>query len=210
MPVPTRRLAVVALALAGVRLLLPDVPILQGLVVLDGLLLAVAAVDWFLAPVPRRIGVERAMPAVLTIDQSSEISWRVTNPTHRRLHITVADELAPSLHAVTRRVNLAVPASGAATVRTPIRPSRRGRFVPREIVVRVDGPLRLAARQGRRLLPATLRVHPPFRSRDEAELRINRARVLEVGLRSAQGRGGGTEFESLREYSSDDEFRRVD
>ena len=34
--------------------------------------------------------------------------------------------------------------------------------------------------------------------------------MLEVGLRSAQGRGGGTEFESLREYSTDDEFRRLD
>jgi uncharacterized protein (DUF58 family) len=78
------------------------------------------------------------------------------------------------------------------------------------MVVRVDGPLGLASRQRRRLLPSTLRVHPPFRSKDEAELRINRARVLEVGLRSAQGRGGGTEFESLREYSADDEFRRVD
>ena len=37
MPVPTRRLALVALALAGVRLLLPDVPLAQGLLVLDGL-----------------------------------------------------------------------------------------------------------------------------------------------------------------------------
>ncbi len=55
-----------------------------------------------------------------------------------------------------------------------------------------------------------LRVYPPFRSRDEAELRINRARILEVGLRSAQGRGGGTEFDQLREYSVDDEFRRID
>jgi len=78
------------------------------------------------------------------------------------------------------------------------------------VVVRVDGPLGLAARQRRRMLPATLRVHPPFRSKDEAELRINRARLLEIGLRSAQGRGGGTEFESLRDYSADDEFRRVD
>jgi uncharacterized protein (DUF58 family) len=55
-----------------------------------------------------------------------------------------------------------------------------------------------------------LRVYPPFRSRDEAELRINKARILEVGLRSAQGRGGGTEFDQLREYSVDDEFRRID
>src|SRR5207244_1226454 len=50
----------------------------------------------------------------------------------------------------------------------------------------------------------------PFRSRDEAELRINEARILEIGLRSAQGRGGGTEFDSLRDYSVDDEFRRID
>ena len=49
-----------------------------------------------------------------------------------------------------------------------------------------------------------------FASRAEAELRVTKARILEVGLRSAQGRGGGTEFEQLREWTPDDEFRRVD
>ena len=75
---------------------------------------------------------------------------------------------------------------------------------------RVDGPLGLAARQGRLRQPATLRVYPRFRSREEAELRIDRARILEVGLRSAKGRGGGTDFDQLREYTVDDEFRRID
>ena len=51
---------------------------------------------------------------------------------------------------------------------------------------------------------------PVFRSRAEAELRIDRARLLEVGQRSAAGRGGGTDFEQLRDYNVDDEFRRVD
>jgi uncharacterized protein (DUF58 family) len=55
-----------------------------------------------------------------------------------------------------------------------------------------------------------LRVYPPFRSRDEAELRVERGRILEVGLRSAKGRGGGTEFEQLREWTPDDETRRLD
>jgi uncharacterized protein (DUF58 family) len=209
-PVPTRRLAVVALALAALRLALPDVPILQGLVVLDLLLLAVAAVDWLLAPAPERIGIERTLPSMLIIGQAGEVSWRVSNPTRRRVRVSVADELAPSLQASTRRLKLTLAPEGLSTARTPIRPTRRGRFMPREMVVRVEGPLGLAARQQRRVAPATLRVHPPFHSKNEAELRINRARVLEVGLRSAQGRGGGTEFESLREYSSDDEFRRVD
>jgi uncharacterized protein (DUF58 family) len=210
MPVPTKRLAVVALALAGVRLVLPDEPIIPGLLVLDGLLLLVAVVDWLMTPAPGRITVQRTMPVVLTIAQPGEITWRIGNPTRRRLRIGLADELAPSLHASVRRTTVRVSADASAIVRTSIRPSRRGRFVPSEVVVRVYGPLGLIARQRRRWLPATLQVHPPFRSKDEAELRINRARVLEVGLRSAQGRGGGTEFESLREYSADDEFRRLD
>src|SRR5207302_2773989 len=93
---------------------------------------------------------------------------------------------------------------------TELQPSRRGHFRPSEIVLRVEGPLRLVARQGHQALPGSIRVYPPFRSRDEAELRINKARILEIGLRSAQGRGGGTEFDSLRDYSVDDEFRRID
>ncbi|MDP9441767.1 MAG: DUF58 domain-containing protein, partial [Actinomycetota bacterium] len=105
---------------------------------------------------------------------------------------------------------LRIPGRGRAAIATDIRPARRGRFELRELVVRVEGPAGLMARQGRQVLPATLRVYPPFASRDEAELRINRARVLEIGLRSAQGRGGGTEFDAMREYGPDDEFRRID
>src|SRR6478609_6767773 len=106
MPVPTRRLAIVALALAGVRLLLPDVGIAQGLLTLDGLLLVVAALDYALAPPPVRIEVERTMPVMLTIDESSEIVWRLHNPTGRRLRVGFADELAPSLHATARRATV--------------------------------------------------------------------------------------------------------
>jgi uncharacterized protein (DUF58 family) len=105
---------------------------------------------------------------------------------------------------------LTVPSGATVAASTNLRPTRRGRFEPREIVVRTEGPLGLLARQGRREVPGMIRVYPPFRSKKEAELRLDRARVLEIGLRSAQGRGGGTEFDQLREYSVDDEFRRID
>jgi uncharacterized protein (DUF58 family) len=209
MPVPTWRLAAVAAGLAAVVLLFP-LPPGRTLLLVDGGLLAVALADWWLALRPGAVDVERSLPGVLPLGGEGEVRWRVRNPSARAARLSLADDLAPSLRAATRRARLLVPARGWATAATAIRPARRGRFHPAEVVVRVDGPLGLAARQGRRRLPGVLRVYPPFRSRDEAELRINRARLLEVGLRSAPGRGGGTEFDALRDYEVDDEFRRID
>jgi len=209
LPVPTGRLALCA-GLASLLVLAVPVDPAAALLLVNAALLAVAFVDLWLAPSPGLVGVDRELPAVLPLGGHGEVSWTVRNPLARRLRVALADELAPSLRAGDRRVRLAVPGFGSAVARTPIRPSRRGRFEPSEITVRTEGPLGLLARQGRRSLPALLRVFPPFASRKDAELRIDRARILEVGLRSAKGRGGGTDFDQLREYSVDDEFGRMD
>jgi uncharacterized protein (DUF58 family) len=207
-PVPTWRLAAVAAA-ASLLVLVAPAPGLALLWVNAGLL-AAAALDWALAVRPAAIGVERDLPGVVALGSEAAVCWKVRNPGRRVLRLALADELAPSLGADSRRARLSVAPRATATARTTLRPHRRGRFTPEEVVLRVEGPLRLVARQGRRRLPGVLRVYPPFTSREEAELRIDRARILEVGLRSAPGLGGGTEFDALREYGPDDEFRRID
>lgn len=209
MPVPTARLAVVA-ALAALAAAFVGGTVVDRLLVVNGGLLAVALVDWLLAPRRSQFTVERALPPVVTLDATAELTWRVRSRLGRSFRIAVADELAPSLRASTRRFSGRVPAHGVLTATATLHPSRRGRFTPTELAWRTEGPLGLAARQGRTPLAASLRVYPRFRSREEAELRIDRARILEVGLRSAKGRGGGTDFDQLREYTVDDEFRRID
>ena len=214
-PVLTWRLVVAAAVGSLVVLLLPVRPPL-GLWVVNGVLLVAAVVDWWLAVPPSEVEVERELPGIVPLGAEARVVWRISHrggrrdPFGRGIRVRVADELAPSLGAGTRRVRVVVPPRGRVTAATVVRPRRRGRFTPSEIVVRVEGPLGLVARQGRRRVPGVVRVYPPFDSRDEAELRVNKARILEVGLRSAQGRGGGTEFDSLREYGVDDEFRRID
>jgi uncharacterized protein (DUF58 family) len=173
-------------------------------------LLVVAALDALAGRAPSSIGVERTMPGTLTLGAGGQVRWRLHNPHGRRVRVSMSDELAPSLRADDRRVTGVVPARGTWSAVTDIHPSRRGRFEPREVVVRVAGPLGLAARQGRRDVPGLLRVLPRFRSAQEAQLRTKQARILESGLRTAAGRGGGTEFDSLREYTVDDEPRRID
>ena len=207
---PTRRLAAVAAVAAVVALAIPGDALLLPLLALDGGLLVLALVDAVLATDPAHLDVERDLPPVLVLRTEGEVQWTVRNPTDRSLRVALADELAPSLRADSRRVHGTVPPRATLLGSTGIRPARRGRFDLAHLVLRVDGGLGLGAKQRTLPLPGTLRVHPVFASRHEAELRLTRARILEVGLRSARGRGGGTEFDQLREYGVDDEVRRID
>ena len=208
-PVPTGRTVALAAGLSLVAAALPT-RTAAALVAVNAVVVALVVVDSRLAPSPLALDVTRELPDVVQLGRDAQVSWRVENPTPRPLRVEVGDHLPPSLHARHRHVPMTIPADAAATGTTTIRPTRRGRFFLDALTVRVTGPLGLGSRQRDVGAPATLRVYPSFASRDEAELRINRARILEVGLRSAQGRGGGTDFDALREYGPDDEFRRID
>lgn len=206
-PVPTVRTVALLGVLAVVSGLGP-----AGVGVWPPIVLVVVAVvaDGLLAPAPWRIGIARQLPHVLPLGGEGEVVWRLANPTSRTVTVAIADELAPSLGATDRRLRARLPTNARVKASATLRPTRRGTFRPDQVTVRVAGPLGLATRQAVRSVPGRVEVHPSFRSRDAAELRIRRARLLEEGLRSVRGRGGGTEFETLREYVQGDEFRHVD
>lgn len=166
--------------------------------------------DVLLGASPKSIEVERRLPPGVTVGETASVEWVVHNTTARPLRVTIADQLWPSFQPSRRRIHLSLGGHARSTVSARLTPSRRGRFPVEELAVRVESPLGFAARQKTRLVPDALRVFPLFRSKDETESRLRRAQLINVGLRSARGRGGGTEFEQLREYTPDDDFRRVD
>jgi uncharacterized protein (DUF58 family) len=159
---------------------------------------------------PKRVAVTREAPDLVTIDEEAGLSWVVENLSSRRAKVLVADALWPSLGAARRKVAATIDARSRVRVRTSIRPTRRGRFPLEDVTVRVTGPLGLVARQARRSLPALIRVLPAYPSRDEVLRRLRKPRVIESGQRVIRSAGGATEFDQLREYQPDDEFRRID
>lgn len=206
-PVPTPRLAAVVAVFALVSAFGPDQ---LGVWIPVAVVLSAAVVDAILAPSPWRIGIDRDLPSVLPMDGEGKVVWNIHNPAPRTTTIALADEFAPSLSATTRRIVARVPARGTSRAQTSLHPTRRGTFRPSAVTVRVAGPAGLVTRQATRSIPGELQVHPSFRSRDAAELRIRRARLLQEGLRATNVRGGDTEFEALREYVQGDEYRHVD
>lgn len=195
-------------------LLSPAVFLLRGrpwlaLLLIAAVVLLVWVIDWLLTVSPNNIEVTRQVPSSITLDRNGSVSWLVTNTSNRSASVHFADALAPSLMADHRRAQVQLPGLRSATIETDLSPTRRGRFELGELVVRVDGPLGFAGRQQTRWEAGELRIFPRFPSRAEAELRLRRSR-LDMGLRSARMRGGGSEFEQLRDFTVDDEFRKVD
>lgn len=206
-PLPTVRSVGLVVVVAAVTAV---VPIWRPVATLGLVVAVLLLADFARTPAPHRVGVARQLPPVLGLDSDELVRWYVRNPVARALVVGVSDSLAPSAGASSRRATVTVPPLGRAHAQAWLRPSRRGVLAPDEIAVRVQGPLGLVSRQASRSLPGRAEVHPSFRSRAAAELRLTRGRLLDAGLRSTRSRGGGGDFDQLRDYGPDDDFRRLD
>ncbi len=164
--------------------------------------------DFFAAPNPTGIDVEREFPPSLTLGEQGELRWLVKNRHSRDVRISVADALWPSLQASRRSSRFTVAENRQHRFGADIEPQRRGRFPFGSITMRTMGPFRLVSRQHTRVVRGTLAVLPAYPSR---EMMRTRMRIpLETGIRSVRTRGTGTDFDQLREYQPGDDIRRVD
>ena len=208
-PVPTRRLGLAFLAVA--LLVLPfDTGALTVFWVANLLIVCLAIADVLLAPSPSSVGVERSIDPVLMLDAEADLRWTLQNPSRRGLRVDLADGLPGSLRVGDRRAQFDLPPQGRQFEDRTVRPARRGTVKIGSTTLRVHGPLGLMMRQAELSTDSRIRVHPAFPSRNEAELALQQALRQAEGLRTVRLRGQGTDFESLREYTPDDESRRID
>src|SRR5690606_26638876 len=180
--------------------------------------------DILLAASPRRVAVQRRVPASVRLHSETTSELVVRNVSGRRLRAVVRDAWPPSAGAGPGRGSgdRARPAAGgpgrhhvtlpdgeAARLPTTLVPTRRGDRSAGGVTVRSLGPLGLAGRQVTLPVPGVLRVLPEFASRKHLPSRLARLREMD-GRAAVQIRGEGTEFDSLREYVEGDDVRSID
>jgi uncharacterized protein (DUF58 family) len=209
--VPTRR----ALILAAI----PLVVVLGGRggsgasLLAWGLMIVVFAaflVDGSLARRQRGLRFERQMPSQLHVGQPERIGWIVENHRNWPLAIRLADHVPDGAVALPAILEVKAPLRSRTVVQYQLIPSQRGIARFGSLDYRVRGPLGLAWSQKR--LPATweLRCLPHLANAKAAELAARRALLRQAGSHRYRWRGAGTAFESLREYSTQDDIRWVD
>ncbi|MEO6908653.1 MAG: DUF58 domain-containing protein, partial [Abditibacteriaceae bacterium] len=107
------------------------------------------------------------------------------------------------------QITLNVAPNRTSSVRYWITPSRRGDFSFGNISVRFPTRWQLWNLQFRHDAAQNVRVYPDTSAVRQFELRLRQGRLRDLGLHLLKMRGQGTEFESLRDYSTADEFRNI-
>lgn len=208
--VPADRLVLLLIVPAGLGLLaLLDRTLLWPMLAADAGIALVAAVDAALARRPL-VAVRRHAPPVFSLGRPARVALTLRSRADRPLAVEVVDDLfAHADAAEPLPLRVTVPARGRATAAYHVRARRRGRAELGDHHVRYASPLGLWRRQLRFAARDEVRVYPDIRAVHAFELLARHAREP-VGMRASIRRGGENEFECLREYQRDDEYRAVD
>ena len=90
-----------------------------------------------------------------------------------------------------------------------VRPPRRGDYRFGDLHLRWRSVLGLLLRQATFAAAAPVKVYPNLVDVRKYDLLLRRNRLWEMGLRATRLLGRGNEFERLRDYSPDDDYRRI-
>jgi uncharacterized protein (DUF58 family) len=174
----------------------------------DGGLVLLALFDGLLAS-GRLVVVTREAPSVLSVGRANLVTLRLRSRARRRLDVSVTDDRPTGVAIPDLPARVTLAARGRATVVYHLSPSRRGAVEIGDHHVRYPSPLGLWQRQLR--LPArnVLKVYPDVTAVRQYELLARQSRE-NLLVRAVRLRGGENEFERLREYGRDDEYRNID
>ena len=176
------------------------------------LLLALLIADWKLSPQPQQWGMARSHDNRLSLAAPNRITIDVLLRQGRRpIRVWVRDTPPPNFAvAAAERIltGTAMPAQPAHFI-YQVTPPRRGDYQFGDLYLRWESVLGLLRRQTRVAAASAVKVYPNLVDVRKYDLMLRRNRLWELGLRNTRLLGAGSEFERLRDYTPDDEYRRI-
>ncbi|MEN6304589.1 MAG: DUF58 domain-containing protein [Armatimonadia bacterium] len=156
------------------------------------------------------VELERRVEDRLSLGTENLVQIVVRSRCDCALNLIVKDDPPPPFHTPERAHALTLHPYEQATVVYHTRPTARGRYSFGDLHVRGRSLLGLSYWQHTVAAAREVAVYPNLLEIRRYQALARTDRLQQAGFRPLQRLGEGTEFESLREYSPDDEYRAID
>lgn len=190
--------------------LLIDSRMLAIVLVVDILVPVIAVLDLLTLPGLKSLAVERQMTRVASLRKSHKVTLHLSNLSNRRLAAWVRDDIPQEFEPTPKEFILLLGPRSRTTVHYELNSSRRGAFVLRQINVRVRSLLGLWKRFLIYPVESPLHVYPDMKQLAEYAILARTNRLSMMGVRRTRKVGLENDFERLRDYTLDDNYRYID
>lgn len=209
---PTRRLGALFIVPCAATLLTPAMPSWWWMVVanLDLLLMIVAAVDLVTIPPLRALSVERSMARVASLGGWHPVELTLSYRGNRALRLQVTDDASEGLRIDPPVHDCVVTRNSRIHLYHKFLPERRGHFELLNVYLSLLSRGGLWRRTRSLPVPGTLHVYPNIQQISEYALLARTNRLSLIGVRKTRRAGQESNFERLRDYQSDDNYKYID
>lgn len=172
-------------------------------------LLLLMIIDFLLTARPHDLELERIHDQRLSLGADNTITILLANRSQRSIQFVIRDEYPDSFQSSAVFLEGKLEPFGLYEGRYTLHPYQRGDYAFGDIHIRYTSFLQTFIRQARYPAQTPIKVYPNVLDIRKYDLLARRGLLHEFGLRPQRMLGTGTEFERLREYSLDDEYRRI-
>lgn len=191
-------------------LLLAQADMVPLVAVIDGVVVALAAVDLFTLPRKKTFSVTRESLRVASLDKPHHVTLTLVNHARRSFFLWVRDDVPQEFIATPQQFTLRVGDRSRTTLRYEIRAQRRGAFTMNTVYIRVRSRLGLWTRYFKYPARTVLNVYPDMKQLAEYAILARTNRLSLMGVRRTRKVGTDNEFERLRDYTLDDNYKHIE
>ncbi len=174
------------------------------------LAIAILIFDYLKSCKEIRFRLERTGDNKLTIYEKGDIGFRFYNASSFPVDIRLKDEI-PEFHFKydTPMLSEYVDVNESKDLKYCVIPTKRGAFVFGKVYLRITSRFKLFTKDYTIDLHKQYKVYPPFKNVDKFRLRLRKNPMLMQGIKVLKIQGKGTSFESLRDYITGDEYKKI-
>ncbi len=174
------------------------------------LLVTVSVIDYITNPLFKRVEVRREMNSKFSLGVENVVTLHVVNRSRHPLRLRLKDDFPDEFLYETVLHDCRVSPMHDTQITYRLTPLRRGIYQFADIHLQCWGVLGLIVRRCQFPAASEIKVYPNLQAVRQYELLVKRGMLHQIGLKTSRQFGEGTEMERLREYSPDDDFRRID
>jgi uncharacterized protein (DUF58 family) len=198
----------IPLALATVHLVWPQLLFL--ILLLDGVLLLLAAVDLLTVVGSRHLAVKRTMVRVASLAKphrvQTELEYRGSWPAY----VAVTEDFPAQFRLEPNSQSHYFAGRSRATFHWEVHPLQRGEYKLEYLYVSAVSLLGFWAGHYRYECPGVVQVYPDLQQLTQYAILAKTNRLSLLGFRKSRRAGQENDFERLRDFTRDDQFKYID